>query len=306
MRQFFDKELIKRFIPILGTPNLTWEQCLDTRSQCQDFIRHVITTNELPKIDFKGHTTNFEAYWNSFKENPDYMKDRLIEDVSRKFYEHFVNVLANPHSARFESFTLREYCFECGEYCHFVFSRLQPEPFVANECSFKEDVVTLPISFKTDTLCVADYFRLKGDAFKIYTEGSKHFHELDINCNKGRLEMTKLYLAKNIVHISVGNSSPSVYKIDNDFYFGSIKEDSKLEQIGWVCTDLWAVTMVEKTDLEKLMDSQNFTEVEKKQAYEHSSELKVQAGDYEILVPMGKTELTHPEFDRIFFILKKK
>ena len=306
MQQFFDKELIKKFIPILGTPNLTWDQCLDTRSQCEDFIRHVITTNPLPKIDFKGHTTNFEPRWNNFKDNPSYMQDSLIQDISRKFYEHFVNILANPHSARFESFTLREYCFECGEYCHFVFSRLQPEPFVANECSFKEDIVTLPISFKTGTLCVADYFRLKGDAFKVHTEGTKHFHEIDVNCSKGRLDMTKLYLNKNVGYVSVGNSSPSIYKIKNDFYFGSTKETSKLKEVGSVCTDLWAVTIVEKADLENLMDSQSFTPFEKNKAYENSSELKIKPGDYEIVIPMGSTELKHPEFERIYFILKKK
>lgn len=94
---------------------------------------------------------------------------------------------------------------------------------------------------------------------------------------------TRKYAKLNIGHLYVGNSCPSVYKKGNRLYIGrhpdvGVVDDEDccefivhegVERLGYVCTDLWAVTFATKRDI------QNVTT----KAAEHGIELDNDTGE---------------------------
>ncbi|KWA84248.1 hypothetical protein WL29_23085 [Burkholderia ubonensis] len=102
------------------------------------------------------------------------------------------------------------------------------------------------VEFKTGNLLVADWFRI--EQFTTPTRREKTF---SLNSRKGREEQTR-YLAEQfgVVCVSVSNTSPSVFVEGNQVLVGNYYDDDgpfpdRFTWLGNVCTDLWAVTLVE-------------------------------------------------------------
>ena len=102
------------------------------------------------------------------------------------------------------------------------------------------------VELKTGNLLVQDWFRI--EQFTTPTRREKSF---SLNSRKGREEQTR-YLAEQfgVVSVSVSDSSPSLFVEGNQLLVGQYYEDEgpfpdRFTEVGNVCTDLWAVTLVE-------------------------------------------------------------
>lgn len=216
-----------------------------------------------------------------------------------------------------------EFCFKCGKR-HYLrimrdgtimernFENKETEIIPLRECSFKEEVIHRTLTFKTDTLIMSDYFRFKDSVFTNWI-GEK---TIDINSAKGMVAETERYLDKNIFKVQVGNTCPSVFQKGNTFYFGSTNEESedKLERIGYICTDMWATTIMEKATLVDLLIKNGRTKKEAlKQIKETThAEVKIKPGKYEITYNILTHELDE-KYDKfsekhlrvLYFVMKK-
>lgn len=128
-------------------------------------------------------------------------------------------------------------------------------------CLPKENI-NLEVEFKTGNLLIADWFRINE-----FTEFFKN--QISINNKQGQLDSTKFHLEKgNVLTLHVGNSSPSIFQKNNELFFGYEKEDvteidNEIKEKGYVCTDLWNVTILEKENLIELLNKQNVKNAKK-------------------------------------------
>lgn len=102
------------------------------------------------------------------------------------------------------------------------------------------------VELKTGNLLVADWFRI--EQFTTPTRREKTF---SLNSRKGREDQTR-YLAEQfgMVSVSVSNTSPAVFVEGNQILVGNYYDEEgpfpeRFTLLGNVCTDLWAVTLVE-------------------------------------------------------------
>ncbi|WP_375263990.1 hypothetical protein [Palleronia sp.] len=129
----------------------------------------------------------------------------------------------------------------------------------------------MEMDLPTGELLIADWFRIPG-----FNEGLEQLtkrREFNINADDGADQQTQAYLERaGFVSITVGNTSPTIYRDGEMMRLGWFDEDSLYdedgektregpEEIGSTCTDLWWVTMADKqviTDL--LMRSEKYAD----------------------------------------------
>lgn len=110
---------------------------------------------------------------------------------------------------------------------------------------------SVEIDFPTGIIVFDDWPDRFGEALE---DGLIPGNYKDVNYLKGQREQTEEYAKCNIFHQSVGNSSPSWYanetrnviSIGGNGTFG-------FEEMGSFCTDLWWVTMVDKSLYDKII-----------------------------------------------------
>lgn len=73
-----------------------------------------------------------------------------------------------------------------------------------------------------------------------------------LNTIKGSFDTYTYYNTFNAVNFGVGNSCPTVYRRGDDFSFGIRGEGEGWENIGSICTDLWAVTIMTERDIDRI------------------------------------------------------
>jgi hypothetical protein len=104
-------------------------------------------------------------------------------------------------------------------------------------------------------LLVADWFRI--DEF---TEATREVQgDISVNSDVGKVELTQAYLEKlGFLSVFVGNTSPSIIPQDGVLAFGRVEDEEGgraelgeegVSTLGYVCTDLWRVTMIEPGSL---------------------------------------------------------
>lgn len=176
---------------------------------------------------------------------------------------------------------------------------------------------SLQIEFPTGDLVAMDWFRFE-DGLQDWLE--KHgTNELpSVNANSGVIKTTELYASLGIVHCFVGNSSPSVftgngiiavgcnwreYTADGRARYSDADEDGNeseeaaqeyedamnnapagMVDHGSVCTDLWWVTMMERSRLIEILVEQlgeeRRVEIEEYAAEQFDVEIQVEPGKY--------------------------
>lgn len=115
------------------------------------------------------------------------------------------------------------------------------------------------IDLETGHLLMADWFRIKA-----FTEATKEddYNVPSINSIYGMdLEQRRLAEKFNFFSIHVGNSCPTLHERDGVVFAGRVDEDTdkfgrmndKYARVGWVCTDLWNVTIIDKAQLIKII-----------------------------------------------------
>jgi hypothetical protein len=69
--------------------------------------------------------------------------------------------------------------------------------------------------------------------------------DFDVNTIPGVQECSEFVAKQGMMHFFVGNSCPAVWKEGDTIYVGQLPEDSTMEKVGWICTDLWWVSFVD-------------------------------------------------------------
>ncbi len=109
---------------------------------------------------------------------------------------------------------------------------------------------------------IADWFRIEEfNKVVLYKESDQYDSKKSLNSTIGRLFHIQHYSNQNFVSIPVGNSSPYVYEHNNTLFFGSEKIDSmtdlpiksNISDKGYVCTDLWNVSIIDKEVLKEIL-----------------------------------------------------
>lgn len=115
------------------------------------------------------------------------------------------------------------------------------------------------VTFPTGEVLVHDWFRFQEFAQKMATLDSE---DPDINTIQGCVNRTLAYAAANVVSVSVGNSSPDVYRVGDAVCIGraSDLDETRIpanaaNQVGHVTTDLWWVTMVDRETLLNILET---------------------------------------------------
>lgn len=181
-----------------------------------------------------------------------------------------------------------QYCFDCGERVSYVLDGEQLVP-IETEC-FKQKEVEVMIPVPTGELIFADWLEHGNEVIRYLSESS-----FDVNTLKGLIETTLSYARAGIGHFFVGNSCPSVLKKEDNILIGNnsyddddeeIPLDKEAESVGSVCTDLWWVTVCDRSIYEKIA-IEKFGEHKgkemAKEAAEHADvSLKVEPGTYKL------------------------
>lgn len=115
------------------------------------------------------------------------------------------------------------------------------------------------VEFKTGELLIADWFRI--EAFTEKVRYNKDHSDTSINAALGCIKSTQHAAKHGFVTVHVGNSCPQIYQKGDSFVFGHApysddgdSEDDEesvpgYENKGYVCTDLWNVTIIDKARL---------------------------------------------------------
>lgn len=120
---------------------------------------------------------------------------------------------------------------------------------VLPEC-IEEKLYEVKIEFKTGELLIADWFRIP--EFTEQVEYDSEYKKVSINTDLGKIKSTQHAASLGFITIHVGNSSPTIFQQGDNFIFGHEKEENKkseYEEKGYVCTDLWNVTIIDKARL---------------------------------------------------------
>lgn len=115
----------------------------------------------------------------------------------------------------------------------------------------EDKLYQVKVEFKTGELLIADWFRI--DEFTKQVGYNQDYQDVSINYASGRLKSTQHAANLGFVTVHVGNSSPTILRQDDSFVFGYVDDerDIKTEHVsyGSVCTDLWNVTVIDKSRL---------------------------------------------------------
>lgn len=278
------------------------------------------------------HNSNFVHIWNKFLNEPEslnqydkhhvlntlmqpllfeanyYREDEKITDESLvQRYEHLIerlNTGAFTDDSPLSSITLTEhYCFECGAKMKLFFNHWHPELKVFGKFDGKyeyrcpepcigEKLHTLSLEVKGTELLAADWFRIPA-----FTEAVDTHYEFDINCAKGQLDEAKYLLEKfNVAKISMGNMVPHMFMKGDLVVAGYEDEEAQtphdFTDLGRVCCDLWAITLLEADTLVKIVaEKQNISEADARlmvdkylDETDYIVRIPVQPGQYDIRI----------------------
>lgn len=152
------------------------------------------------------------------------------------------------------------------------------------------------IEFKTGELLIADWFRI--DEFSKKVKYNADYSDASINSSLGCIKSTQHAAKHGFVTVHVGNSCPQIYQQGDSFVFGhahdsdddGFEEDGVsipgYENKGYVCTDLWNVTVIDKARLVEIIaetkgeEAQNI--VEDYIAKNEVTTAKVEPGIYKV------------------------
>lgn len=253
------------------------------------FLEHLNSQNKLAPVNRgEGHITNFQNSYNKLlnkeqlEKYDEVMITRMLSKViffsiyfrdnevcnEEAMQERYNKLNTSMTSGSFESHYIGDgncYCFECGEdfklhidnwqmkFTGFELVNNRYQSVEPQSCIAK-GIVEQKITFEKGNLLIADWFRI--DEFTQAVEGADEF---DVNSAKGRLDSTEYYAKHfNFINVSVGNTCPTIFKDQNNLIFGRQDYDAEESQHpykekGSVCTDLWAVTIIEKHQLIKII-----------------------------------------------------
>jgi hypothetical protein len=151
-------------------------------------------------------------------------------------------------------------------------------------CTGKGDI-ELDIELKTGNLLISDWFRL--EEFNTLLKSN-----IELSTTAGLVEATKSALNKGkVISITVGNSSPQIFRSGNTIIFGHEGGDEDracgCESIGSVITNLWNVTIVEKETLIDILreggNSNPELTVDEYIRNNDVEEVQVESGNYKVI-----------------------
>lgn len=174
-------------------------------------------------------------------------------------------------------------CNECGEKIHYSFNGKEFTPkkridnkFIDYNCYKNDEKLSFEIEFPTGELIFNDRLDYSKDLFK-----SLNNHPHSIGSTTGIYERVNNYSSKNILHIYVGNTSPSLWLKDNKLAIGQAYYNEECDgeitncncdtietvivpfgdsiEIGGICTDLWWASLID-TEVYKNLLIENFGE----------------------------------------------
>lgn len=245
--------------------------------------------------------------------------------------ENYTNLINKVNSGDFQRFELEyDECFGCGKKIHMVTKdwkvQLQTTQIQENnKIEFKvlpdcieDKIYEVNIEFKTGELLMADWFRIP--EFTKQVDYNPEYKKLSINSDLGKIQSTEHAAELGFVTIHVGNSSPSIYQNGNDFVFGREKEDSEqnhYKEKGYICTDLWNATIIDKSRLIEIVAQKLGEEEAKKTVEKYLEEEKnninfitVQPGKYNIAYSPNKDisniDKELPQEMKVMFSMKKE
>ncbi len=175
-----------------------------------------------------------------------------------KLEENYEKLIEKINGGNFAHYELNGTCpcFGCGENIKLIIKnwKVIPGSFKLNEqkkYEFKplencveDKLYEVKVEFKTGKLFMADWFRIEEFTKAVQYDGS-------INSIKGQIKSTEHAAKLGFITVHVGNSSPTIYQKGEEFLFGYQKENMNHEyhEKGYICTDLWNVTIIDKLTL---------------------------------------------------------
>lgn len=137
-------------------------------------------------------------------------------------------------------------CYKCDKTTRLMFAVVKDELIIVStdpECfSQTKQEFTFKVK-KGDTVLMGDWL----GALPRNVPGHP-----SLNTIKGSFDTYAYYNTFNAVNFGVGNSCPTVYRRGDDFSFGIRGEGEGWEDIGSICTDLWAVTIMTERDIDRI------------------------------------------------------
>jgi hypothetical protein len=207
-------------------------------------------------------------------------KDKISEKMLLQEYEQLVQ---HVNQGNFESkyFHISFICEDCGQELNLSFNNWLASFHVFDErenewnyhlphnCS-NQSIIELGINLPTGNLLVADWFRIPGFQ-EIMNHHSEHLSS--INYTKGKEEKTIHYASHNIIHLALKATKdklPQIFQYKNNLVAGyeshfsprknhehnhtAHDESTQSYQLcGEIENRLWAVTMIEKENLIKIL-----------------------------------------------------
>jgi hypothetical protein len=202
---------------------------------------------------------------------------------ARYCYDTIIDNLnsGNFHANLGENCFLMEdhYCFECGCNMKLIMENWQPtfkiekhdnkQDFLEQEYFFvnpepciEDKIQSFDFEIKGNELLAADWFRF--DAFTQATDTNFRFN---INSPKGQIDETLFYAKEfNFIKITMGNMTVDLFNHNGNIVAGDkIKETvpKAYQEVGSVCCELWAVSMIEPQTLAEIIAKQDNLDIEK-------------------------------------------
>lgn len=238
----------------------------------------------LPVINSDEVSTKFINAWNRIAKNePTDIKDDSINYVSNRLgkliyssvysitkvdTENYSSLCKYITEGNFQWYEvdIADECRKTGkdlllqfEGWNCMHGRYENEKFeVSQKIEKRPSIAYASVSFKTGNLLIADWFRI--EEFTNVVDESKNLES--VNSELGREVQTQRYANEfNFISVSVGNSCPTIFENQGKLIFGYVDEESEryissknkakssFKEIGSVCTDLWAATIIEEENL---------------------------------------------------------
>lgn len=234
-------------------------------------------------------------------------KDKLFFELSNpeiednEIHEIYLNFCDYISKGSFFSTALdvdSQDCQHCSKYLSLRFINWQPI-LKSNDKStdlkcIKKEITKKEFTIKSNEILIADWFRI--DEFTSQVKYNADYLNPSINTYYGRVLSTLHSIKNGFISIHVGNTCPSIFTKNNNIYgveFCDIDEDEELikksdfKHNGYVCTDLWNVTMIEKSVLIDIIKRKNpnaekIVEDYISKNFEDIVKLEVIPGKYEI------------------------
>ncbi len=292
------------------------------------FLKDKAMAGELEMPNFsKSHEAHFLTNWESLIQNnlthyqeetmSQYFKGVLdfsvipfayAKEPSGNIEETYQKLVEKMNIGTFEKHDLSvdSQCFNCGKRINVLGKNWK---LALAEIDYKNNKITplkeciedklyeVKVEFKTGELLIADWFRIEEFTKKV--EYNSDYTDVSINFALGRLKSTQHAAELGFVTVHVGNTCPHILQKDEDFIFGRFEYDpdggeeptqiADYQEKGMVCTDLWNVTVIDKSRLIEIVAASTGLEKAEKIVEEYIVENKsnmdiihVQPGEYTI------------------------